>query len=157
MNQLKLDKLQDALMETANQNGHQYRYSLSKNPDPVLGEHYLVIERITNAVTQPYTYDMFGSPMTFLELSKLPKTDVDIILRKSLVPRVCIASLMDLLYSNSVIAESVILRVVIDIMGELGYYVGSVNIAGRDDHLEVTIELYGNKDAYNIDLTINTR
>ena len=157
MNQLKLDKLQDALMETANQNGHQYRYSLSKNPDPVLGEHYLVIERITNAETQPYAHQTFGSIMNFLEMSKLPKTDVDISLRKSLVPRICTASLLDLLYSNSVIAEANILRTVIGIMGDMGYAVSCVNVAGRDDHLEVNIDLYGSKDAYTIYLTINTR
>lgn len=157
MNQLKLDKLQDALMQTANQNGHQYRYNLSKNPDPVLGEHYLFIERITNAETQPYAHQTFGSIMNFLEMSKLPKTDVDISLRKSLVPRICTASLLDLLYSNSVIAEANILRTVIGIMGDMGYAVSCVNVAGRDDHLEVNIDLYGSKDAYTIYLTINTR
>lgn len=160
MNQLKLDKLQTTLLETTSQNGHQYRYSLSKNPDPALGEHYLVIERITNAETQSYTHQTFGTIMNFLEMSK--KSDAYIggnpaNMRQPLVPRICTASLLDLLYSNSVIAEANILRTVIGIMGDMGYAVSCVNVAGRDDHLEVNIDLYGSKDAYTIYLTINTR
>lgn len=160
MNQKLIDKLNDVLQGAGSFTGHQYVLGLASNPDPVLlGEHYFNVERRVDATTQPYIRETFGEWMNFLEVSVGPKDKTERA-RSGTDPlgrRIETEALLSLIYNQSVVNDRGVLRGVLSVFAELGYAVYGVEIAGRDDHLEVGINLCGAKDHYHIDLTINTK
>lgn len=158
MNQTQLARINTQLALVAQQTGHLYRLGLAKSDPTCLGEHYLYIERRVDATRQPYVRETFGEWMNFLEMGiqcgpeERYGSGTD-----PLGTRICTESLLTLIYSSSVVQEAGILREVLDVMATLGYVAYGVVVGGRDDHLEVRLELRGDNDSYHIDLTVNTK
>lgn len=160
MNQTIIDQLNDSLTAAGSFTGHQYVLGLPKKPDPeALGEYYFYVDRRVDATTQPYVRDTFGEWMNFLEVTRKPeiknpgtKYGTD-----PLGSRIATEALLSLIYERSVINDRGVLRGILKVFAGLGYVPFGVEIAGRDDHLEVGINLRGNNDVYHIDLTVNTK
>jgi len=158
MNQTQIARLNTQLAVVAQQTGHLYQLGFADQPSPLLGEHYMFVERRVDATRQPYIRETFGMWLNFLELSR--QEDPEERYTSGTDPlgtRICTESLLTLIYSSSVIQEASILREVLDVMATMGYVAYGVAVGGRDDHLEVRIELCGDTDRYHIDLTVNTK
>lgn len=158
MNQTQRARINTHLALVAQQTGHLYRMGTASTQNSCLGEHYMYVERRVDATRQPYVRETFGEWMNFLELSRQSGPEERYTSGTDpLGTRICTESLLTLIYSSSVIPEASILREVLDVMATLGYMAYGVAVGGRDDHLEVRIELRGDTDSYHIDLTVNTK
>lgn len=164
MNQTQLARINTQLALVAQQTGHLYRLGLAKSDPSILGEHYLYVERRVDGTRLPHVRETFGEWMNFLEMNAQAadgtvSTPGNPALqnRDPFGARVCTESLLDLIYSSSVIKEASVMREILDVMATMGYQPYGVVLGGRDDHLEVSLELRGPEDNYHIHLTVNTK